>query len=84
MNGVSARNDSTEEIEFLADQLPLLFDAMAVIERWARRVVRENLVAAGQPHDVDMGLSSYLASVHACATPEQRFAEMVAYLLEPA
>ena len=84
MNGVSASNDSTEEIEFLAAQLPLLFDAMTVIERWARRVVRENLVAAGQPHDVDMDLSSYLASVHACATSEQRFAAMVVYLLEPA
>ena len=84
MNGVSARNDSPEEIEFLAVRLPTLFDAMDAIERWARIVVRENLVAAGQPHRVDVDLSIYLASVHSHATSEQRFAEMVAHLLTPA
>ena len=84
MNGVSARNDLSEEIEFLAVQLRMLFDAIDAIERWARIVVRENLVAAGQPHDVDVELSFYLASVHSHATSEQRFAEMVAHLLTPA
>ncbi len=57
---------------------------MAAIGQWAGAVVRENLVAAGQPHDVDVDLSDYLASVHASATSELRFAEMVAHLREPA
>ena len=84
MNGVSARSDSSEEIDFLAAQLPKLFDAMDAVGQWSRIVVRENLAVAGQPHDVDMDLSTYLASVHTSATSEQRFAEMVAHLLEPA
>jgi hypothetical protein len=56
---------------------------MAAIGEWARTVVRENLVAAGQLHDVDVDLSDYLASVHSSATSEVRFAEMVAHLRRP-
>ena len=37
MNGVSARNDSHEEIEFLVGELPILFDAMGAIARWPGR-----------------------------------------------
>lgn len=84
MNGVPARGGSAEDIESFAGQLSDLFDAMAVIGQWARTVVRENLVAAGQPGDIDMDLSIYLASVHSSATSALRFAEMVARLLEPA
>ena len=84
MNGVSARNDSHEEIEFLVGELPILFDAMGAIARWARTVVRDNLVVAGHPHDVNLDLSTYLAWVHASATSEDRFAEMVAHMLESA
>ena len=82
MNGVTARGGSPVEVESFAGQLSNLFDVMAAIGRWARMVVRENLVAAGQPCDVDMDLSTYLASVHSSATSELRFAEMVAHLLE--
>jgi hypothetical protein len=84
MNGVSGHNRSSEEIEFFAGRLSNLFEAMAAIRPWARTVVRENLVAAGQPDDVDLDLSTYLASVYAFSTSEVRFAEMVAHLRRPA
>lgn len=84
MNGVTARAGAPEDIESFAGHLPNLLDAMAAVGLWARVVVGENLVAAGQPQDVDMNLSTYLASVHSSATSELRFAEMVAHLRKPA
>ena len=59
-----------------------LFDAPAAIQQWSRTVVRENLVAAGHPYDVDLEVASYLASVRGAASSDQRFAEMVASLVK--
>ena len=81
MNGVTARSASSEDIESFAGRVSTLFEATAAIQHWARTVVRENLVAAGRPHDVDLDLSSYLASVRGAASSEERFAEMVASLV---
>jgi hypothetical protein len=81
MNGVTARSPSSEDIESFAGQLSTLFDSTDAIQQWSRRVVRENLVAAGQPHDVDVDVASYLASVRGAASSDQRFAEMMASLV---
>lgn len=82
MNGVTVRNASPEEIESFAGRLSTLFEATAAIQQWSRTVVRENLVAAGQPHDVDLDASSYLASVRDAVSSDQRFVEMVASLVK--
>ena len=82
INGVTARSPSSEDIESFAGQLSTLFDSTDAIQQWSRRVVRENLVAAGQPHDVDVHVASYLASVRDAASSDQRFAEMVASLVK--
>jgi len=83
MNGVTVRSASPADIESFAGQMSTLFDTTGAIQRWSRTVVQENLVAAGQPHDVDLDLASYLASVCGVASSDQRFAEMVSSLITP-
>ena len=80
MNGVTVRSVAPEDIRSFAGQLSTLFGATAAIDRWSRTVVRENLVAAGLPPDVDVDVSSYLASVRGVVSSDQRFVEMVAAL----
>ena len=80
MNGVTVRSAAPEVIESFIGQLSTLFGATAAIERWSRTVVRENLVSAGLPPELDVDVSSYLASVRGVASSDQRFAEMVAAL----
>jgi len=82
MNGVTARSTSPADIESFAGRVSTLFEATDAIEQWSRTVVRENLVAAGQPHDVDLDVSSYLVSAGGAASSEERFAEMVASLVK--
>lgn len=82
MNGVTARSASSEDIASFGSQMSIILDAAAATERWSRTVVRENVVAVGQPHHVDLDVSSYLASVRGVASSEERFAEMVASLVK--
>lgn len=82
MNGITVRSAAPENIASFAGRLSTLFGATAAIQDWSRLVVRENLVAAGQPHDVDVDVSSYLASVRGVAASDQRFGEMVASFVE--
>lgn len=81
MNGISVQSAEPEDIEAFAGLMSNLFDATGAVQKWSRTVVRENLVAAGLPADLDLDVASYLASVHGAASPEQRFAEMVASLV---
>jgi len=82
MNEVTVRSVSPEDIASFAGRVSTLFGATDAIQQWSRTVVWENLVAAGQPHGVDLDVSSYLASVRGAASSDQRFAEMVASLVK--
>ena len=81
MNGVAVRSASPEDVEAFAGQMSTLFDATGAIQRSSRTIVRENLVAAGRPPDVDLDVASYLASVGGVASSDQRFAELVSSLV---
>jgi hypothetical protein len=80
MNCVTVRSAAPEDIRSFAGELSTLFGATGAVEQWSRSVVRENLVAAGRPQDVDVDVASYLAWVRGVASSDQRFAEMVAAL----
>jgi len=82
MNRITVRSAAPADIEAFAGRLSTLFDATGAIRQWSRTVVRENLVAAGRPHEVDVDVESYLASVRGVASSDQRFAEMMSSLLE--
>jgi len=81
MNGITVRSASPEDVEAFAGQMATLFDATGAIQDWSRTVVRENLLAAGEPCDADVDVASYLASVRGVASSDQRFAEMVSALV---
>jgi hypothetical protein len=80
MSGVAIRGTDGDELGRFVHRMSGLFTAQKVTRRWARTVVRANLVSAGLVPDADNDVTSYLAAVRGVVEQEQRFNEMMAWL----